>query len=147
MKFKNLAAVVCGVMILSSSFCFAAVDGANISLGKIFPGMSANAVLNSFGQPTHRNGDNWTYPTFKIEVERGLVEKISTTSDTIATPNGVRVGLAAEALNSTFGKADKVDYDDGGGVEYEYYSSDGTKKIEFKVFNGIITKITCKIND
>ena len=41
---------------------------------------------------------------------------------------------------------DKIDYDSDG-VEYEYYSTDRTKKIEFKVVNGVIAKITCKIND
>ena len=66
--------------------------------------------------------------------------------DSITTPDGVRVGQSADILNSTFGMADKVDHDDGG-VEYEYYSTDGTKKIEFKVFNGVIAKISCKVRD
>ena len=146
MKFKNLAALLCGAMILSSSLCLAAVDGGQIALGKIFPGMSETELLNAFGQPVYRDGDDWTYQTFKVEVERGIVEKVSTRSDTITTPNGVRVGQAAEALNSTFGTADKVDYDSDG-VEYEYYSTDRMKKIEFKVVNGIIAKISCSIHD
>ena len=146
MKFKNLAAIVCGVMILSSSLCFAAVDGGKIALGRISPGMSETDLINAFGQPVYRDGDDWTYQTFKVEVEHGIVEEISTRSDTITTPDGVRVGQAAEVLNSTFGKADKVDrdYDD---TEYEYYSTDNRKKIEFKVVNGVIVKITCKINN
>ena len=146
MKFKSLAALVCGAVLLSSSLCLAAVDGGQIMLGKIFPGMSEIDLVDAFGQPVHRDGDDWTYKTFKVEVERGVVEKVSTSSDTITTPNGVRVGLAAETLNSTFGKADKVDYESDG-VEYEYYSNDRAKKIEFKVVNGVIAKITCKIND
>ena len=146
MKFKNLAAIVCGVMILSSSLCFAAVDGGKIALVRISPGMSETDLINAFGQPVYRDGDDWTYQTFKVEVEHGIVEEISTRSDTITTPDGVRVGQAAEVLNSTFGKADKVDrdYDD---TEYEYYSTDNRKKIEFKVVNGVIVKITCKINN
>lgn len=146
MSFKNLAAIICGAMILSSSLCFAAVDGGKISIGGIVPGMSANDLLAAFGQPTYKDGDDWTYPTFKVEVERGIVESVSTRSDTITTPDGVRVGLAAEILNSTFGRADKVD-NDSDGVEYEYYSTDGAKKIEFKVVNGVISKISCKIRD
>ena len=146
MKFKSLVALLCGAVLFSSSLCLAAVDGGQIMLGKIFPGMSETALVDAFGQPVHRDGDDWTYKTFEVEIERGVVEKISTRSDTITTPNGVRVGQAAEALNSTFGKADKVDYDSDG-VEYEYYSTDRTKKIEFKVVNGIIAKITCKINN
>jgi len=143
---KIFIALVCGVVLLGSSLCLAAVDGGKIALGSIYPGMSEQDLLNAFGQPTHRDGDDWTYPNFKVEVEHGRVEKVSTRSESITTPDSVRVGLPATALNSTFGSADKVDqeYD---GVEYEYYSNDGTKKIEFKVVNGIIAKITCKLKD
>lgn len=147
MKFKSLAAaILCGAMIMFSSMCFATVNGGKIALGGIYPGMSASDLVDAFGQPSYKDGDDWTYQNFKVDIERGVVEEVSTRSETITTPDGVRVGLAADALNSTFGKADKVDrdYDD---TEYEYYSTDRTKKIEFKVVNGIITKITCKIND
>ena len=64
----------------------------------------------------------------------------------MATPDGVRVGNAAEILNSTFGKADKVDVKSDY-TKYKYLSTDGTKKIEFEVVNGLIAKITCQIND
>ena len=108
--------------------------------------MSETDLINAFGQPVYRDGDDWTYQNFQVEVEHGIVEKISTRTEAITTPNSVRVGLAADVLNSAFGTADKVDYESDG-VEYEYYSNDRTKKIEFKVVNGIIAKITCKIND
>ena len=143
---KKIFAIICGAMILSSTLCFAAVEGDKISLGGIVPGMSEQDLINAFGQPTYRDGDDWSYKTFNVEVERGIVEKVSTRFDSIITPDGVRVGLAAEVLNDTFGKADKVD-NDSDGVEYEYYSTDGTKKIEFKVVNGIIAKITCEVRD
>ena len=146
MKFQSLAALVCGVMILSSSLCFAAIDGGRISLGGITPGMSETDLINAFGQPVYKDGDDWTYKTFKVEVERGRVEEVSTRMDTIITPDSVRVGQAAEVLNVAYGKADKVD-NDRDGVEYEYYSTDGSKKIEFKVVNGVIAKISCKVND
>lgn len=143
---KSLAALVCGVMLLSSSLCLAAVDDSKIAIGSIYPGMSEQDLLNAFGQPTYRDGDDWTYQTFKVEVEHGRVEKVSTCSELIITPDGMRVGLAATALNSTFGSADKVDHEYDS-VEYEYYSTDGTKKIEFKVVNGVISKITCELRD
>ena len=143
---KTIAALMCGVMLLGSSFCLAAVDGGKIAIGSIYPGMSEQDLLNALGQPSYRDGDDWIYQNFKVEVEHGRVEEVSTRSESIMTPDGVRVGLAATALNSTFGSADKVDreYD---GDEYEYYSTDGTKKIEFKVVNGVISKITCKLRD
>ena len=146
MNFKNLTALICSALILGSSTCFAAVDAGKIVLGAIAPGMSETALINAFGQPQSKKGDDWNYPTFKVEVENGIVTEVSTRSETIITPDGVRVGLAAESLNSTFGTADKVDHERDG-VEYEYYSTDGTKKIEFKVVNGIIAKITCKLRD
>ena len=146
MNLKNLAALICGAIILSSSLCFAAVDGDKISLGGIMPGMSETDLIAAFGQPNYRDGEDWTYKTFKVEVERGIVTEVSTRMNSIITPDGVRVGQAAEILNSTFGKADKVD-NDRDGVEYEYYSNDGMKKIEFKVVNGVIAKISCKIRD
>lgn len=143
---KFFAAFICGVVLLSASFACAAVDGSKIALGAIFPGMSETDLVAAFGQPKSKHGDDWNYSTFKVEVEHGVVEEVSTRSETIITPNGVRVGQAADVLNSAFGKADKIDRDSDG-VEYEYYSNDRTKKIEFKVVGGIITKITCKLVD
>ena len=112
----------------------------------MFCGMSESDLIAAFGQPTYRDGEDWTYQTFNVEVERGRVEKVSTRMANITTPDGVRVGQAADILNSAFGTADKVE-NDGGGVEYEYYSTDGTKKIEFKVVNGVIAKISCELRD
>ena len=146
MKFKSLATLICGAILLSSSLCFAAIDSERIALGSIYPGMSESELINAFGQPNHRDGEDWIYQNFKVEIELGRVEKVSTYSDTIMTPDGIRVGLGADALNSTLGTADNVDrdYDD---TEYEYYSFDRSKKIEFKVVNGFITKITCSLDD
>lgn len=143
---KLFVALTCAAVILSSSLGFAAVDGNRIALGSISPGISVNDLINAFGQPTYKDGDDWTYKNFKVEVERGIVKEVSTCSVTIITPNGIRVGQTAEALNSTFGKADKVDVDRDD-TEYKYYSNDRTKKIEFKVVNGIISRITCELND
>ena len=146
MKYKILTALLCGAIMLTSLPAMAAVDGGKIALGSISPGMSETDLLNAFGQPTRRDGDDWTYPNFKVEVERGMVKEVSTTAQTIITPDGVRVGQAAEALNATFGRADKVDRDYND-TEYIYYSTDNRKKIEFKVVNGVIAKITCELND
>ena len=146
MKFKILAALLCAAAILTSSLCFAAVDGGKIAIGGISPGISETDLINAFGQPTYRDGDDWTYQNFKVEVERGVVKEISTTNPAITTPDGVRVGLAADVLNSTFGAADKIDHDYSD-TEYKYYSTDRAKKIEFKVANGVIVKITCELND
>jgi len=146
MKCKILTTLICGAIMLASTLCFAAVDSGKIALGGISPGMSETDLLNTFGQPNRRDGDDWTYPNFKVEVERGIVKEISTTSQAIMTPNGVHVGQAAAALNTTFGRADSVD-NDYNDTEYTYLSTDGLKKIEFKVVNGVIAKITCELRD
>ena len=146
MQFKNLAAILCGAAILSSSICFATVSNDKIAIGKLLPGISADELISICGQPNYKDGDDWVYSNFKAEIKRGIVEKISTRSEAITTIDGVRVGQVAEVLNSTYGKADKIDrdYDD---TEYTYYSNDRTKKIEFKVANGVIVKISCEIKD
>ena len=146
MKFKFLTALICGALLLSSSLATAAVDGGKIALGKLSPGMSETDLINACGQPVYKDGDDWTYQSFKVEVERGIVKEVSTTSQAIATPNGVRVGQGAAALNTTFGRADSVD-SDYNDTEYTYHSTDGIKKIEFKVVNGVIAKITCELRD
>lgn len=145
---KFFAALICGAMLLSSSLCMASatLEAGKVIVGGIFPGMTVNQLIDGFGQPTYRDGDDWTYRNFTVDIEGGIVEKVSTRSNDMPTPEGVRVGQAADVLNHTYGAADKVDYDDGG-VEYEYYSIDGSKKIEFTVMNGVITKISCSIRD
>lgn len=117
-------------------------------LGGISPGITTADLIKACGQPLSKdpNGDDWQYKNFEIEIEHGVVEEISTRSNEVATPDGVRVGNAAEILNSTFGTADKVDVKSDY-TKYKYLSTDGTKKIEFEVAGGLIAKITCQIND
>ena len=146
---KKFLSVLCGVA-LFSSISFAAVSPDKVALGKVVLGMSVSELVAAYGQPNYKHGDDWDYGTFKVEIDDkvmgDIVEKVVTRTGGIATPNGVAVGQNATVLNSTFGTADKVDYDHDG-TEYEYFSTDRTKKIEFKVVNGVITKISCKIID
>ena len=86
---KFFAALTLSLTLLVAATALASTDGNNIAVGKIYPGMSASDLIDAFGQPTSKDGDDWTYPTFKVEIENGMVEEVSTRSDTIATPNGV----------------------------------------------------------
>lgn len=143
---KKFLSFLCGA-ILISSVSFAAVSPDKIAIGKIFPGMSVNELISVCGQPNYKHGDDWDYGNFKVEIEHGnFVESIVTRSAGISTPDGVSVGQNANILNSAFGSADKIDRDHDGD-EYEYFSTDRTKKIEFKVVNGVIAKISCKVID
>ena len=146
---KKFLAFFCG-MFLIASVSFAAISPDKIALGKIFPGISVSELVAVCGQPNYKHGDDWDYGTFKVEIDDkfmgDIVESVVTRSSGISTPNGVSVGQNASVLNSTFGSADKIDHEHNG-EEYEYYSTDRTKKIEFKVVNGVIAKISCKIID
>ena len=141
---KFFASVLCG-MFLMSSVSFAAISPNKIALGKLTPGMSVQDLISICGQPNYKHGDDWDYGTFKVEVENNIVEKITTHNGGLSTPDGISVGQSATALNS-LGQADKVDVEHDG-TEYEYFSTDRTKKIEFKVVNNVIVKISCKVID
>ena len=134
---KEFFTLLLGGMFLLSSMTFAAVAPNKIALGKLTPGMSVQDLI--------ADGDDWNYGTFKVEVENNIVEKITTHSGGISTLDGISVGQNATALNA-LGQADKVDVEHDG-TEYEYFSTDRTKKIEFKVVNNVIAKISCKIID
>lgn len=145
---KKIAALLCGTMLAVSSIGFASISSDKIALGKLTPGMSTADLIEICGQPISRRGDDWYYSNFVVEIDDDrpdVVEKITTRSSDIATPTGIRVGQSADVLNA-LGRADDVDYEHGQ-TEYEYFSTDHMTKIEFKVINGTITKISCKIID
>lgn len=145
---KKFFAFLLGVMFLMSSASFAAIAPNKIALGKLTPGMSVEDLISICGQPNYKHGDDWEYGNFKVEVDKhrpNIVEKIVTQSGGLSTPDGIAVGQSAEVLNS-LGRADDVDVEKHG-TEYEYFSTDRMKKIEFKVVNNVIVKISCKIID
>ena len=142
---KKFFTLLLGGMFLLSSVTFAAIEPNKIALGKLTPGMSVQDLISTCGQPNYKHGDDWNYGTFKVEVENNIVEKIVAHTAGISTPDGISVGQNATALNA-LGQADKVDVEHYG-TEYEYFSTDRTKKIEFKVVNNVIAKISCKIID
>ncbi len=144
---KKFAALVGGIMFMCSSISFASVPTEKIALGKIVPGMTTAELVNICGQPNSKRGEDWIYNNFKVEVDDerpNIVEKVVTRSGALVTPDGVAVGQNAEVLNKAYGKADDVDVERDG-TEYEYFSKDRTMKITFKVFNGVISKISCKV--
>ena len=146
---KKFLALLCGASCLLSSVTFAAIAPNKIALGNIAPGMSVKDLLAMCGEPNHKHGDDWVYNNFTVEIDDNtydVVEKVVTKNIGLATPDGVTVGQSADILNSTFGKADDVDVEKHG-VEYEYFSTDRTKKIKFNVVDNVITKISCKLID
>ena len=151
MKKKKVAALICGALMAFSSMAFATVRADQVMLGDIQPGMKISQVKEIYGEPLQKVGDKWIYKGFYIETNsRGnRVEEIVTEDSGFATQDGVIVGMSEDVLNdkiTNYGKADKMEIE-GNTKEYEYYSSDYKYKMEFKVINGIITKITCELND
>lgn len=146
---KKFAAILCGAMLATSAVCSATVSPDLIAVDRVVPGMTVSELISIYGQPVSRHGDELRFQNFTIEVDdhnKNIVEEIEVRSGTLATPAGVRLGQSAEVLNRAYGIADKVD-EDFGETDYEYYSHDYSKKIEFEVKNGVITKIKCKIQD
>lgn len=146
---KKFAAILCGAVLATSAVCSATVSPDVIQIGKVVPGMAVSELISIYGQPVSRHGDELKFQGFTVEVDdknKNIVEEIEVYGGTLATPNGVRIGQSLEVLNKTYGTADKVD-EDWNEAEYEYYSHDYSKKIEFKVKNGVITKIKCNIQD
>ena len=67
-------AFACAMLLIGSAMCSAAVDAGKIALEPVYPGMSESALINAFGQPNYRDGDDWIYQDAKVEVEHGVVE-------------------------------------------------------------------------
>ena len=146
---KKVSALICGVLMAITSVSFATVRADQVMLGDLQPGMKLSQVKEVYGEPLEVSGDKMIYKGFYIEVKeknKHRVEEIVTEDSGFATSEGIIVGMSEEVLNKAYGTADKIDgnsYD----KEYEYYSSNHKYKMEFKVHNGIITKITCELND
>lgn len=146
---KKFAALLCGAALAVSSVCFATVSPDKIGIGRAVPGMTVEQLIAIYGQPVSRHGDDLIFRDFKVEIDDdrpSIVDSIETRSGALATPAGVKVGQGAEVLNGAYGTADKID-DDWHKTEYEYFSSDYSKKIEFTVVGGVITEIKCKVHD
>ena len=148
---KKMAALICGALVAVSSMAFATVRADQVMLGDIQPGEKISQLKEIYGEPLQVVGKKWIYKGFYIETnDRGnRVEEIATEDSGFATQDGVIVGMSEDVLNAkitNYGKADKLEIE-GNTKEYEYYSSDYKYKMEFKVVNGIITKITCELND
>ena len=145
---KKMSALICGALMALTSVSFATVRADQVTLADLQPGMKTSEVKEIYGEPLQTNGDKWMYKGFYIEVNdrHSRVEEIVTEDSGFATSEGIIVGMSEDALNKAYGKADKLDIDSSE-KEYEYYSSDYKYKMEFKVRNGVITKIKCEKND
>ena len=147
---KKMSALICGALMALTSVSFATVRADQVTLGDLQPNMKVSQLKEIYGEPLQKSGDKWIYKGFYVEVNNrhSRVEEIVTEDSGFATSEGIIVGMSEEVLNKAYGKADKLDIDSyDNEKEYEYYSSNNKYKMEFKVRNGIITKIKCEKND
>ena len=147
---KKLTAVFAALTVAASlSVCSAYVDDAQIALGGITPGASFASVKEKYPDMRQIDEDGYVLSNgFVIDIDERnpdvIVEVKIYANNGIETPAGLHVGSSAFALNDAYGKADKVDRDRYD-TEYIYYNATRTKKLEFKVIDGVITKITCEL--
>ena len=146
---KKFSALLCGAVLAISATASATVPDSEIGLGSAQPGMSTDKLIEVYGQPLQKHGDNWIYEHFTVEIDDdspNVVEKVVTYSNQIGTPSDVKVGQDTSVLISAFGNPDEVDEDkEDNEVEYKYFNSNRTMKMEFKIVNNAITKIICKL--
>lgn len=120
-----------------------------ISIGGITPGMTLEEIKKILGEPSFGHKEEFAFAS-GVEVELDdhshIAKEIKTRQSGVAAAKGVAVGMSEQNLLDAYGKAACVDHDDGG-VEYKYFSADRRQKIEFRVFNGIISEIKCELDD
>ena len=126
-------------------------DSREVPLAGVLPGIGLDKLIQAFGEPTFRDGDDVTFSNgMEVELKDNTenVEKIVITTPGIATPEGVAVGMDEGVLNTAYGPADSVDVDrEDGEVDYKYYSKDNKKSIQFTSRTGVISKIESELRD
>lgn len=120
-----------------------------ISLAGISPGMTFEEIKSVLGEPTSSHDhDEFIFSNgviVEFDDHRNVAKEIKSRQNGIAAAGGVAIGMSEQNLLDAYGNAEHKDFDDGG-IEYKYFSSDRTKKIEFKVVNGTISEIKCELD-
>lgn len=147
---KKLGAVVLGSMMMAASAAMASVAPQQVALAGIEPGMSLEQAKAIGGEVAYADYEKTVFKSgviVKVDDDRpGIVEEVVIKQGTAATPAGIALGMSADELNGAYGQADKVDRDRND-TEYIYRTADGSKKLEFKVRDGVIVKISCELRD
>ena len=146
---KKIAGILSALMLVSTT-SFAALDSDKIALGGLTPGVTLDQVIAVYGEPTQIDDDEYLFGTgFTVGVKdhTNVVEKLVTVNNNgIKTPDGVRVGMNESAIQTAYGKPDKIDRDSYD-TEYKYNSFDKSRRMEIKVVNGLIVRIKVELKD
>lgn len=145
---KKLSVLVLGTLMATAVTAFAGVAPKQVSLGGVEPGMSLEQAKNLGGEIVYTDYKKTVFKSgliIKVDDDRpGVVEEVVVKTGEVKTSAGIALGMSVDKLNEVYGKADKVDIDRQN-TEYKYFTTDGTKEIEFKVKDGVITKISCEL--
>lgn len=115
----------CFVLCSNLSTCSANISLNRIALGGLHVGDSVDDLIRLHGTPS---GDAKTYYYYgecgaQIYVHNKCIKKILAQDMRWITPDGVRPGMYADALNSAYGKADQTWTSNG----FTYYKYEATK--------------------
>ena len=146
---KKVAALTIGMM-MAATMAYASISPQQVALAGIEPGMSLEQAMSIGGEVAYSDYEKVVFKSgavVEVDDDRpGIVDKVSIRSGTAGTPAGITLGMGTDAITGAYGNADKVDYDRDD-TEYIYRSTDGMKKMKFKVINGVIVKISCSLRD
>ncbi len=145
MKKNLLTIAIVGFLMCGSFFCTAAVSPDVINIGGIAPGSTIASAKAKFGQANQAGDDLYFSNGVHIEFEKynpTIVDEIEVRTPGVSTSKGIAIGSPEANVIKAYGQPDKIDRDDGE-IEYTYYSTDYSKKIEFEIVNGAVIKIKC----
>lgn len=147
---KKLIALAMGTMLAAATSVFASVAPQEAVLGGIAPGMDLKQAESLGGEVAYSDYEKTIFKSgliVKVDDDRpGVVEEVLIKSGSLKTPAGLALGMSEAEISQAYGPADKIDRDRED-TEYKYFTNDGTKKLEFTVKNGVITKISCELRN
>lgn len=146
MKKNLLTMAIAGALMFGAFFCTAAVSPDVINIGGIGPGSTIESAKAKFGQANQAGDDLYFSNGVHIEFEKynpTIVDEIEIRTPGVSTSKGIAIGSPEAKITKAYGQPDKIDRDDGE-IEYTYYSTDYSKKMEFEVVNGAVVKIKCQ---
>ena len=131
--------ILCVLMLMMASTCFASIASSSVCVGGIHPGMGMDEVISLHGTPLDQDGRNYYYDSTTIYVDsRDHVIGVHTSSSDFPTTMGVVSGMSASVLSDVYGRADTINQSDGYTV-YAYYGNH--VRMEFGVVDGYIQYI------
>ena len=148
-------ALVLGAACMISSVAAAQISNDRIAIGGVGPGCTPDYVESVYGAPTSQeSGSNGDQTYLEYNYNNGYIigfdgagsqaVAVTCTTDNLATPDGVTVGMEASVLSDKYGTADHI-YNFNDKSLYVYDGTDG-EQLAFDVQNFFIVSISARVN-